>query len=82
MNKVDQIYSPNIEEYSHAYFKYLFQILNNISLADIDAFVKTLLSARNTGATVYFIGNGGSAATSSHFANDIAIGTKEFDKPF
>jgi D-sedoheptulose 7-phosphate isomerase len=32
---------------------------------------------------VFFIGNGGSAATASHFANDIAIGTRTGDaKPF
>jgi len=32
---------------------------------------------------VFFIGNGGSAATASHFANDISIGTRTGDKkPF
>ena len=30
----------------------------------------------------FFIGNGGSTATASHFANDIAIGTNSYDKPF
>ena len=30
----------------------------------------------------FFIGNGGSAATASHFANDIAIGTNSYEKPF
>ena len=28
------------------------------------------------------MGNGGSAATASHFANDIAIGSKSWSKPF
>ena len=28
------------------------------------------------------MGNGGSAATASHFANDLSIGTNEYDKPF
>jgi len=82
MNKIDKIYSPNIKEYSQEYFKYLSKVLSDISLNEIDIFVKTLIDARNLGATIYFIGNGGSAATSSHFANDIAIGTREYDKPF
>ena len=30
----------------------------------------------------FFAGNGGSAATASHFANDIAIGTNDYQKPF
>jgi D-sedoheptulose 7-phosphate isomerase len=84
MNKINEIYSNSIDikEYSKAYFEYLSEILQNISLAEIDIFVKTLLRARDIGAKIYFIGNGGSAATASHFANDIAIGTREFKKPF
>ena len=30
----------------------------------------------------FFIGNGGRTATASHFANEISIGTKSYDKPF
>lgn len=56
--------------------------MNNISLSDIEQFVETLLDARSRGSTIFFIGNGGSAATASHFANDIAIGTRTYDKPF
>ena len=37
---------------------------------------------RDAGATVYFIGNGGSASTASHFANDLTIGTNSYEKPF
>ncbi len=32
--------------------------------------------------TIFFIGNGGSAATASHFANDLAYGTNDYDQPF
>jgi D-sedoheptulose 7-phosphate isomerase len=31
---------------------------------------------------IFFIGNGGSAATASHFANDIGIGTRSKFAPF
>ena len=41
-----------------------------------------LLTARENGATIFFMGNGGSAATASHFANDLAFGTNEYEKPF
>ena len=33
-------------------------------------------------SSIFFIGNGGSAATASHFANDMAIGTRTYEKPF
>ena len=43
-----------------------------------------LTDSRERGAHIFFIGNGGSAATASHFANDISIGTRvsHTDKPF
>jgi len=84
MNKVDEIYknSDSIQEYCELYFKYLNKVLTSISLSEIERFTTTLLNARDRGAKIYFIGNGGSAATSSHFANDLAIGTREYDKPF
>ena len=40
------------------------------------------MAARERGSRVFFIGNGGSAATASHFANDLAIGTRTLEKPF
>ena len=40
------------------------------------------MEARERGSSIFFIGNGGSAATASHFANDIAIGTRTYEKPF
>jgi D-sedoheptulose 7-phosphate isomerase len=84
MNKIDQIFkkSLNINEFSKSYFEYLGIVLSNISLNEIEGFVKLILDARDRGSTIFFIGNGGSAATASHFANDIAIGTRTYEKPF
>jgi len=84
MNKIDQIFkkSLNIKEFSKSYFEYLGIVLSNISLNEIESFVKLILDARDRGSTIFFIGNGGSAATASHFANDIAIGTRTYEKPF
>jgi D-sedoheptulose 7-phosphate isomerase len=84
MNNIDKIFSNsnNISDYSKSYFDYLGAVLGNISLDEIENFVKLILDARDRGSTIFFIGNGGSAATASHFANDIAIGTREYEKPF
>ena len=84
MNNIDQIYnkSLSINDYSKSYIEYLSSVLNSISLTDIEKFVEVLLEARERASSVFFIGNGGSAATASHFANDIAIGTSTDEKPF
>ena len=84
MNNIDQIFSKslNINDYSKSYIDYLSSVLNNISLKDIEKFVEVLLEARERESSIFFIGNGGSAATASHFANDIAIGTRTYEKPF
>jgi D-sedoheptulose 7-phosphate isomerase len=84
MNNIDQIYSESlsINDYSKSYIDYLSSVLNNISLTDIEKFVEVLLEARERESSIFFIGNGGSAATASHFANDIAIGTRANEKPF
>jgi len=84
MNNVDKFFnnSLSVGDYSKSYIKYLNSVLTNISLSEIDDFVQILLKARERGSSIFFIGNGGSAATASHFANDIAIGTREYEKPF
>ena len=84
MNNIDQIFneSLSINDYSKSYIDYLSSVLNNISLTDIEKFVEVLLEARERESSIFFIGNGGSAATASHFANDLAIGTRAYEKPF
>jgi D-sedoheptulose 7-phosphate isomerase len=84
MNSIDKIFqqSQSIEDYSSSYIAYLGKVLGKISLTEIEAFVQIMLDARTREANIYFIGNGGSAATASHFANDIAIGTRSYEIPF
>lgn len=82
MNNIDRFFTKNPEVFAGEYLEYLASILKNIDVQEIGQFVQTILDARERGATIYFIGNGGSAATASHFANDIAIGTNSYDKPF
>lgn len=82
MNNLDRIFTADAAEFARRYFQYLNEVLKAIDPEAIARFVQTLLEARARGATVYFIGNGGSAATASHFANDLAIGTNSYEKPF
>lgn len=82
MNNLDRIFTKDPVAFAGAYLEYLNTVLQGMNTAEIGRFIQTLLEARERGATIYFIGNGGSAATASHFANDLAIGTNSYDKPF
>ena len=57
-------------------------MLEQIDHNAVARLIVTLLEARTIGGTVFIIGNGGSASTASHFANDLAIGTRADEKPF
>ena len=81
-NNLDRIFTSDPAAFAEAYLGYLRTVLQRIDTADIGRFIGTLLAARERGARVFFIGNGGSAATASHFANDLSIGTNEYDTPF
>lgn len=82
MNNIDQFFTSNPVAFAESYLNYLQTVLQGIDRAEIGRFIETLLEARKRGATVFFIGNGGSAATASHFANDLSIGTNDYDSPF
>jgi D-sedoheptulose 7-phosphate isomerase len=82
MNNLDQFFTRDAAEFARRYMHYLGSVLNSIDPESIARFIETLLAARKSGATVFFVGNGGSAATASHFANDIAIGTNSYRQPF
>lgn len=87
MNHLTQILesSRDIKQYTQKYFGYLFKLLNELDADTIGAFANALEEARQDGNTIFFIGNGGSAATASHMVNDfgtdIAKRTKT-NKPF
>jgi D-sedoheptulose 7-phosphate isomerase len=82
MNNLDRIFIDDAAEFARRYLQYLNEVLQAIDPEAIARFAKTLLDARARNATVYFIGNGGSAATASHFANDLSIGTNSYERPF
>lgn len=78
MNTLDVMYdeanSPKV--YAVKYFKYLSEVFDRMDANAIESFINLLIDARKNSRQIFFIGNGGSAATSSHFSNDIGIGTR------
>jgi len=52
-------------------------LLRQVNLDALERIYQILRGARDRGATVYIAGNGGSAATASHWVNDLGKGAKE-----
>ena len=67
--------STSSSEYIRNYLSYLSELVLKLDRDEIVKVINLFLDARQSGNTIFFIGNGGSAATASHFANDLAIGT-------
>lgn len=77
--------SDSIKEYARGYFQYLSELLNQLDLNAIEAFAEHMEDARRNNNMVFFIGNGGSAATASHMVNDFGsdiMKKSNPDKPF
>src|ERR1700678_4177191 len=81
-NNLDRIFTPDPVDFAQAYLQYVQTVLQRINAAEVGNFIEILLKARERGSMIFFIGNGGSAATASHFANDIAVGTNSYEQPF
>jgi len=54
------------------YFQQVSQLMGAVDLEQVEAAIQTLRQARDSGASIFVIGNGGSAATASHLATDLA----------
>lgn len=63
-------------EFATRYLAYLSELIAHLDAGVIEQIIDAFVKAGHRGNTIYFLGNGGSAATSSHFANDIGIGTR------
>jgi len=84
MNRIEELYArdPSPTAFARGYLDYLGEVLGQLDETEIAGFVTELLRARDSGSRIYFLGNGGSAATASHFVNDIAIGSRSWERPF
>lgn len=69
-----------IKDYTHEIKEYLSHEIETISALDVNAInaaLNLLEGAFERGSTVYIFGNGGSAATASHYQNDFNKGISE-----
>jgi D-sedoheptulose 7-phosphate isomerase len=84
MNKVTELFvgTKTPSDFARGYLTYLGNLFNDLSEKEIGKFIEIVLEARETGKKLFFMGNGGSAATADHFVNDISIGTRTTGKPF
>lgn len=83
-NKLDEIFLSHRQpaDFAKHYGAYLSEVLSKLDYEQVGKMIESIIDARDRGANIFFIGNGGSAATASHFANDISIGTRVSEKPF
>ncbi len=56
------------------YFEKIKKTIDNMDRNEIETFLKVLINAKNENKTIFIMGNGGSAATASHFVCDFAKG--------
>lgn len=85
MNAVDKLFKEangDVAVYTKLYGEYLSSLLEALDKEAVAKFVAMIIEAREHGSKIIFLGNGGSAATASHFANDIGIGTRLYKRPF
>lgn len=76
----------NLEEQKSlikSYFDREIEVIRRLNIDDINAAVQAIWAAYERNATIYIFGNGGSAATASHFVGDFNKGISEKkDKKF
>jgi D-sedoheptulose 7-phosphate isomerase len=65
--------SGTSSEFAAAYLRHLSGLLAALDVDAIAAFTSHLERARVEGRTIFLTGNGGSAATASHMANDLGL---------
>jgi D-sedoheptulose 7-phosphate isomerase len=69
--------------HAEKYIERLISVLQSIDREAIGRIIELFLQARARGSTIFFLGNGGSAATAAHFANDLGFGASPEGKtPF
>ena len=74
MNGEVMDYSEKIREYAEAEM----QLLKDLDVSGVNELMNTLVEAYEKEGTIYVFGNGGSASTASHMANDFNKGISEY----
>lgn len=84
MNKVEEMYAQSSSpvEFAKKYFQYLSELMLKMDPAPVANFIAAMEKTRTTKNQIIFLGNGGSAATASHFANDLIGGPRVWDNAY
>lgn len=72
----------NYKDSIKAYMAREIEVINKLSIEEINEVMNVLENARKTGKRIFICGNGGSAATASHFCCDFnkGVGENQSDK--
>ena len=84
-NRMGELYSRSKDssDYLKNYSEYLNELLSKLDYKKVSSVIDCFLQARKNDATIFFAGNGGSAATASHFSQDLSeVGKKSGGKLF
>lgn len=84
-NRLMDLYrkDSNSAKFIKNYTLYINELMGNLDFAAISEVVTCFRQARERESTIFFIGNGGSASTASHFSQDLAeVGRKTDGKHF
>ena len=75
MNTIDRLFkqSSHFQEFASGYFGHLYDLLKQLDVNAVAQFIQELEAACINQNTIFFAGNGGSAVTASHMANDIGV---------
>jgi D-sedoheptulose 7-phosphate isomerase len=69
--------------FARRYVEHLIGVLGRLDCESVSQVIQVFLEARAKGNTIFFLGNGGSAATACHFANDLGFcASPEGNLPF
>lgn len=84
MNKLDQIFvhTSSPADFAREYFAHVAELIGNMDPKPVAQFIESVRKARVGGNQIFFLGNGGSAATASHFANDFLAGPRSWDNAY
>ena len=69
----------NFKDFTLEYFGKLHSLLNNVNLDEFEKICNHIKKMNHSNSRVFIIGNGGSASTASHMANDLGTGLKRRD---
>jgi D-sedoheptulose 7-phosphate isomerase len=71
------------EEFVESYVQRVTEVLSHLNVEQVAKVIRLFLEVRSKDSTIFLVGNGGSAATALHFANDLGFcASPEGHKPF